>query len=437
MLAKSPHAERTTGITTDSGTSATSYLPRYLDQELHDLFPQLPAIAIDGAKGVGKTETAMRWTKHLLRLDNPEINQLVAADTVNQLTKHATICVDEWQKYPPVWDAVRRLVDQKTTTRFLLTGSATPVAGTDTHSGAGRIASLRLRPLSLAERPHTRPSVFISHLFAGQSEVTGTTDFRLADYARSICETGLPQIFSATPRARRALLDGYIQRIIDRDIPDQGVAMRKPQSLRAWMSAYAAASSTTASYTAILDATSPAQPDKLSKNTTQVVRDLLTQLWILDPVPGWMPTGSPLKRLTLGPKHQLFDPGIAAALTNTTTEMLLSGQPGTMELFGQLFESLATLSARVAGQAAEAKCYHLCTRGGEHEVDLILERYDGKVIAFEVKLAPTVSENDLTHLRWLGTQLGERLIDRVVITSGQHAFRRPDGIAVVPLALLG
>lgn len=413
------------------------YLPRYLDWELDELFPQLPAIAIDGAKGVGKTETARHWVERLLALDNHEIQQLVAADTVNQLTKHPTVCVDEWQKYPPVWDAVRRLVDQKTATRFLLTGSATPVAGVDTHSGAGRIASLRLRPLSLAERPGTHPSVFISRLFAGVSKISGETDFGLADYARAICETGMPQIFSTPPRAQRLLVDGYIQRIIDHDIPEQGVMIRKPQSLKAWMSAYAAASSTTASYTSILDAASPGETDKPSKSTTQNIRDLLTQLWILDPVPGWAPTGTALNRLTLGSKHQLFDPGIAAALTNTTPETLLSGKPGTMEMFGQLFEALATLTVRAAGQAAEAKCYHLRTRAGEREIDLVLERYDGKIIAFEVKLAPTVSENDLKHLRWLGDQLGERVVERVVITTGQYAFRRPDGIAVVPLALLG
>lgn len=413
------------------------YLPRYLDEELRELFTQLPAIAIDGAKGVGKTETAQRWVEHVLALDNPEVRQLIAADTVNQLTKYATTCIDEWQKYPPVWDAVRRLVDQQTPNRFLLTGSATPVSGVDTHSGAGRIASLRLRPLSLAERPSTSPSVFISRLFLGDAEISGETNFGLPDYAKAICETGMPQIFRASPRARRILIDGYIQRIIDHDIPEQGVLMRKPQNLRAWMSAYAAASSTTASYSAILDAASPGEPDKPAKSTTQNIRELLTQLRILDPVPGWTPTGTSLKRLTFGPKHQLFDPGIAAALTGTTPETLLSGNPGSMETFGQLFEALATLTVRAAGQAAEAKCYHLRTRAGEHEIDLILERYDGKVIAFEVKLATTVSENDLKHLHWLGEQIGKRLVERIVITTGQFAFRRPDGIAIVPLALLG
>ena len=413
------------------------YIPRYLDEELRELFTQLPAIAIDGAKGVGKTETAQRWVEHVLALDSPEMGQLIAADTVNQLTKYATTCIDEWQNYPPVWDAVRRLVDQQTPNRFLLTGSATPVSGVDTHSGAGRIASLRLRPLSLAERPSTSPSVSISRLFSGDAEISGETNFGLPDCAKAICETGMPQIFRASPRARRILIDGYIQRIIDHDIPEQGVLMRKPQSLRAWMSAYAAASSTTASYSAILDASSPGEPDKPAKSTTQNIRELLTQLWILDPVPGWAPTGTSLKRLTFSPKHQLFDPGIAAALTGTTPETLLSGKPGSMETFGQLFEALATLTVRAAGQAAEAKCYHLRTRAGEHEIDLILERYDGKVIAFEVKLATTVSENDLKHLHWLGKQLGKRLVERIVITTGQFAFRRPDGIAIVPLALLG
>lgn len=154
-------------------------------------------------------------------------------------------------------------------------------------------------------------------------------------------------------------------------------------------------------------------------------------------MPAWFPNRSPFKKLTTGPKHQIFDPGIAATLLGITPSALVSRDPGSWELFGQLFESLATLTIRSAGQAAEAHAAHLRTQGGRQEDDLILERYDGKVLAFEVQLTQTPTGSDVRHLHWLGEQLGPRLMDKIVVTTGTHAYRRTDGVAVVPLALLG
>ena len=106
-------------------------------------------------------------------------------------------------------------------------------------------------------------------------------------------------------------------------------------------------------------------------------------------------------------------------------------------LLGALFESLVTQSIRVYAQAADGAVYHLRTRNGDHEVDLIVEGPDRQVVAFEVQLSPTVDDRAVTHLRWLHHHIGDRLADAVVITTGPSAYRRPDGIAVVPAALLG
>ena len=203
------------------------------------------------------------------------------------------------------------------------------------------------------------------------------------------------------------------------------------------MTSYAAASSTTASYTTILDAASAGESSKPAKSTTMAYRDLLSQIWILDPVPPWLPFGGELSRLRLSPKHQLADPALAARLLNHTPETLLQPRAGSAELLGQLLESLTTLTVRAAAQAQEARVAHLRTRDGGREIDLIVERNDGLVVAFEVKLSATVDDSDVRHLIWLRDQLGDRLADAVVVTTGSHAYRRPDGIAVVPLALLG
>lgn len=152
--------------------------------------------------------------------------------------------------------------------------------------------------------------------------------------------------------------------------------------------------------------------------------------------------GSTLKRLQLAPKHHLADPGLAARLLGLGPDALLDGLGDVLgaqraSMLGHLFESLATLCVRVAAEANSARTYHLRTRNGDHEVDLVVLRDDGHALAFEVKLSGTISDSDVRHLHWLGGKLGQRLIDKVVLNTGPDAYRRGDGVAVVPLALLG
>ncbi|MFA4927951.1 MAG: DUF4143 domain-containing protein [Patulibacter sp.] len=134
---------------------------------------------------------------------------------------------------------------------------------------------------------------------------------------------------------------------------------------------------------------------------------------------------------------------MAAQLLGVQAPTLLAGEspgpavPRDGTLLGALFESLATLSVRTYAANAEARVGHLRTQRGRREVDLIVERADGRVLAIEVKLARTVSSDDLRHLHWLQDELGDQVLDRVVVTTGPDAYRRDDGIAVVPLALLG
>lgn len=135
-----------------------SYLRRAVDNQLDQLLPYAAAIAVEGPKGVGKTETARRRASTVMRLDTQEGAGVLAADPTFSAERPGTILIDEWQRHPESWDYVRRAVDERAEPgRFLLTGSATPVAGTDTHSGAGRILSLRMRPMALFERAGAEP----------------------------------------------------------------------------------------------------------------------------------------------------------------------------------------------------------------------------------------------------------------------------------------
>ena len=426
-------------------TAETSgYRRRVSDDEIDVLIAELPAIVFEEAKAVGKTATATRRARTIWELDNAAQRSVGVADPARLLMGEQPVLIDEWQHVPEIWDLVRRSVDAGAPAgAYLLTGSALPKTR-GTHSGAGRIVTVRMRPLSLAERKVATPTVSLAALLRGdRAKVQGRCTFDVQGYVDEIVASGFPGLRGLEGRALRAQLDGYLERIVDQDFPELGHRIRKPASLNRWMAAYAAATATTASYEKIRDAATSDQRDKPTKATTQPYRDVLERLWILDPVPAWQPTRAHLAELSHPPKHHLVDPALAARLLGVDARALIEGRPagppiprgGT--LLGALFDSLVTQSVRVYAQNAEAKVKHLRTHRGDHEVDLIVERADGRVVAIEIKFAQTPSDNDVRHLRWLQKAIGEELLDAVVISTGRDAYRRPDGIAVVPAALLG
>lgn len=421
-----------------------SYRRRVVDELLDDLFPHLAAIALEGAKGVGKTATAMQRVRTQISLDLPGQREVVAAD-LNYVTQvQAPVLIDEWQLEPAVWDRVRRAVDEDSHGgQFLLTGSAGVRSEVRIHSGAGRIISLTMRPLSMAERVPDEPTVSLGALLAGaKPAIRGRSEVDLSGYVDEIVRSGFPGIRHLPERARNIQLDSYVSRIVEKELPENGLNVRRPQALRAWLAAYAAATATDTTYSKILDAATAGVVDKPSRATVDNYREHLGRVFVLDPIPAWVPMLNPLKRLTMSPKHHLVDPALAARLAGISKAGLLQGAgervaPTAETWLGALFESLVAQSVRVYAAAASAQVGHLRTKETDREIDLIIEGEDRRVVAIEVKLSESVSDRDVRHLNWLHHQIGDRVADRVVITTGANAYRRPDGVAVVPLALLG
>lgn len=428
---------------TPDRTSQRPYLPRVLDGELDELLAGLAAISIEGAKAVGKTATATRRAATIHRLDDPAVRSIVEADPGRLIEGETPVLIDEWQRLPDSLDRVRRAVDDGApAASFLLTGSATPT-DPPVHSGAGRVVRVRMRPMTLAERGSVEPTVSLAELLGGaRPSVRGRTDMRLEGYVDEILRSGFPGVRDLPDRLVRAQLDGYVDHIVEREFEELGRKVRRPATLRRWMRAYAAATSTTASFEKIRDAATSNEVEKPTRPTALAYRDILERLWILDPLPAWLPTRNRLRQLSSPSKHHLADPALAARLLGVDAEALLRARPpepaiprdGT--LLGALFESLVTLCVRVYAQRAEARAAHLRTRGGQREIDLIVERGQA-VVAIEVKLAQVVDDADVKHLVWLRDELGDELADAVVVTAGPEAYRRKDGIAVVPAALLG
>ncbi len=422
------------------------YRRRIVDELLDEVFPHLPAIALEGAKGVGKTATGSERVETVLSLAAPSEQSLLSAnlDLIDQVP--GPVLIDEWQLVPQVWDRVRRAVDDDNTGgRYLLAGSAGVKPGVRIHSGAGRIVRVIMRPLAFSERGIADPVVSLSGLFKGRVEddLYAATDVDLASYTDEILRSGFPGIRDLPERVRQLQLDSYLARIVDTELPENGAVIRRPAALRQWLAAYAAATSTDGAYSVLLDAATPGESDKPVRQTADAYREHLTRIFVLDPVEAWMPAFAPLKRLTRSPKHHLVDPALAARLVGVDKMGLLRGaevprpQSMTSTWLGALFESLVTQSVRVYADAADARVGHLRTKNTDHEVDLIVEGPGLRVIAIEVKLSSTVNDADVRHLNWLHETIGDRLAAKIVVNTGKHAYRRPDGVLVVPLALLG
>ncbi len=406
--------------------------------------PFLPAIAIEGARGVGKTETARQRAATVHLLDDPLTREALAADPRRILTDATPVLIDEWQLMPAIWDVVRRAVDDGAPPgSFLLTGSA-ETRDDHLHTGAGRIVDLRMRSMTLAERGLSGTTVSLAGMLEGERQpVAGETDQTVRQYVEAIVATGLPGLQGLPHEILSIQLDTYVRRIVDRDLPALGVGSRSRERLLAWMRAYAGAVMSTASYERIRDAATPGETSKPTRITTASYLAALESLWVIEPIPAWHPTSPALRRFGLSPKHQLFDAGIASHLAEQTSESTLGGAPagplrgrqGTV--MGVLFESQVAHDVAVYAQAAGARLGHFRDVGGRHEIDLILQRRDGRILAIEVKLSRSPSRDDKRHLLWLKETMGDELLDLMVVYTGPIAFRDLDGVAMVPLALLG
>lgn len=422
-----------------------AYQHRIIDDHLDVLLPDIQAILLDGAKGVGKTETALQRAASVFRLDDPAHLQIVQASPELALEQPGPVLFDEWQRFPPIWDAVKRAVDSKVSGLgpFLLTGSAY-VPGATTHSGAGRIHELRMRPMTLPERGVTTPAVSIKSLLEGGADIgIINSAFKLVDYVDEIVDSGFPGIRPLKQRVRQAQLDSYLNNIVRKDVREAGQNVRRPEAIIAWMRGYAAATATPTSWEKIRNAATPGDDIKPAKTTLRPYIEILRMLRILDEVPAWLPTKNHLSVLGQAAKHHLADPALAVRILGLTTEKLISGEvagnfiPRDGTFLGALFESLVILNVRVFAQPLNAKVFHLRTSDNRHEVDLILESEQGRILGIEVKLSPVVTDDDVKHLLWLKEKAKTEVSDLVIITTGNSAYRRTDGVAVVPLALLG
>jgi predicted AAA+ superfamily ATPase len=425
------------------------YNERVTDLLIRELLDELPAIAVEGAKAVGKTETTKQYAKSIHNLDDANEREIIQNNFSRVSIENKPILFDEWQRLPETWDFVRRQVDNGTPNgSYILTGS---FASKDayTHSGAGRIVRVKMRPFSLQERFVNEKRVSLFDLFVKKFEsenVDISTKINQIDYINQIYASGFPYINSKNEKAQELLLNGYIDNIINHEIIQYGVKIRQPNNLLNWLKGYSAAIATDSSYTEILDASTPGESDKPSRLTTNSYRSALSNMWLIEEIPYWSNGENYFSRLKQTPKHYLVDPSLAVNLLDINKDELMNGLYKTVfdnrnnkykSYNGRLFESLIAQSLLSYCSAMGAKLYHFRETNGDHEIDFIVE-HKNYIVPIEVKFSNTITDNDVKHLNWFEGKVGNIVKKSIVISTGNLVYeRKKDNILVIPACNLG
>ena len=415
-----------------------TYLPRILDGELAQALRSSGAVLIEGPKACGKTETAVQVAASSVRLDvDDDARELAAIDPSLLLRGKAPRLLDEWQVEPAIWNHVRRAVDDRSPARgqFILTGSATPNDDVHRHSGAGRFATLRMRPMSLFESGHSSGAISLADLLEGGEASSTRTALTIDDVLERIVVGGWPDRQRQPVEIASQEAQNYLAQIAEVDISQVDGTRRDPSHVLRLISSIARNVATEAPMTKIAADVDGADGPIHRTTATDLTR-ALERLRIVEEQPAWAPHLRSRIPARTSPKHHLVDPSLAAAALNAGPERLLKD----MNWTGFLFESLVVRDLRIYSQPLRGRVFHFRDAKGL-EADAVVQLQDGRWAAFEVKMgASRIDEGAASLLRVAeridSTRSGMPTVLGVVTATG-FGYRRPDGVHVIPIGALG
>ena len=421
------------------------YEKRLIDSILKEYVDELPAILLEGAKAVGKTETCKQLASTEYRMDNAAQRELLQNNPEIILQNSKPVLIDEWQLAPSLWSYVRHAVDDGLPNgSVLFTGSSIRV-NSRIHSGAGRIIRLKLRPYSIEERNLSDSYIRIEDLFNFDSKATvnGETDKTLVDYLDEIYRSGFPGIRNKSERIQKVLLKSYVTNIAEHEFEENGFKILNTHSLLAWMRIYAASIGTETKQSTLINAATASDAIP-SAPTVSKYREALEILDITDEVQPFLPMGKIYGNLAKGTKHFMLDPAIALSLLGVEKDELIDYQvPKYVSKFhqtltGQLIESFVYQSLVVYADVNDAQLSYYRNSRGTREIDFILQK-GHRLILFEVKTNPDVKDSYVRHLNWFEDEIGDEFkVTKVLLNTGRYAYtHREDHVHVIPLALLG
>jgi len=419
-----------------------------MDKTLKETLGCIGAVLIVGPKWCGKTTTAEKQAKSVIKMQDPDKSQgyLVTAETMPSLLLKGENprLIDEWQAAPVLWDAVRVEVDKRGEDGlFILTGSTSVDDSKIMHSGTGRIARLLMYPMSLFESKESNGTVSLQKLFDDRDyDIDGAkSDLSVEQLIFAACRGGWPaSLFKKTDKASLFTASSYLDNICESDASTVDGVSRDPSRMRAILRSYARNISTlSGNQTIIKDIT--ANYGTISENTFYSYFNALNRLFVIDEVPAWSPAIRSASAIRASNKREFIDPSIAAAALKISPEILMQD----LNTFGYIFENLCIrdLKAYSHAHGGEVSYYH--DRHGL-EADCVLRLNDGRYTLIEFKLGSRQIEEGAEHLLALLNLIRKyNAVESVkinepefltIITGGEMAYRRKDGIYIIPVGCL-
>ena len=416
------------------------YIGRIIDKEVQEHLEFMGAVLIEGPKWCGKTTTSKEFAKGVLSITNESQIKYLYLSLENGafdfLDDDPPMLIDEWQFVPGIWDAVRVVVDNRGEAgQFILTGSSVPPKDSEPlHSGAGRIARLTMRTMSLFESCESNGKVSLRGLFDPNYKVDGRSDLSVKGLAEAIARGGWPQSLNNKKEISTRIVNQYLKAIINSDVSRASGNNMKSVTVCRILKSIARNISTYASLETIRK-DAAGESGTLSMNTLKKYLDAMERIFLIETLPAWNPHLRSKTRLISSSKWHFTDPSIAMSALNASPDALTKEY----RTFGLFFESLCVRDLRIYLQPMGGTVSHFRDVNG-NEVDLIVELPGKEWGAIEVRLGEKEVESGAKSLIRLRNNIDTDKMRLpsflMVLTGGQYAVKRPDGVFVVPLGCL-
>lgn len=420
-----------------------AYKPRVADRVLQEQLEASGVVLIQGPKWCGKTTTAEQQAKSVLYLDDPKTrktNLLLAESDPEILFQGGTPrLIDEWQLAPKLWDAARFEVSRRRLPgQLIFTGSAVPPDMSElTHSGTGRFAWLTMRPMSLWESGESTGNVSLKDLFQGDITTAIANDISLSELAFLICRGGWPGSINLTPKAALQQALNYVDAIANHDISRVDNVNRSPDFAKRLLRSYARHQGGQVSIKTIFDDLETNEAGSMNEDTIASYIAALKKIFVIEDMPAWSPNLRSKTAIRTSDTRYFVDPSMATAALGLGPDNLIED----LNTFGLFLETMAVRDLRVYADALDGKLYHYRDKNGL-ECDAVLHLRNGNFGLIEIKLGgDSLIESGANTLKKLADKIDTSKMKSpsflMVLTGlGQYAYKRNDGVYVVPIGCL-
>ncbi len=419
------------------------YRPRIADSILKRKLEGKGAVLIEGPKWCGKTTTAEQLASSILYMDDPERKEqnLSLSDiSPKTLLKGATPrLIDEWQIAPKLWDTIRFEVDHRGELgQFILTGSAVPVETKEiTHSGTGRFTWLTMRPMSLYESGDSTGDISLKALFDGDKDLIGKSNLELERLAFLVCRGGWPNTLDMSDEISLDQAFDYYDAVVRSDINRADNVVKNEEKVKKFMKSYARNQGSQAPNTVLAQDISENEESCISEETVASYINALRKIFVIEEMPAWNPNLRSKTAIRSSNTRYFVDPSIATASLGIGPNDLLND----LKTFGLLFETLCVRDLRVFADVLGGNVYHYRDKN-DQECDAVIHLRNGKYGLIEIKLGgDKLIEEGVSNLIFMKNtidtdKMHEPSFLMVLTGTGDYAYRRKDGIYIVPIGSL-